>query len=85
MLGYLRKPCFGARLYNTFHTYLLPAVLALMAVLLHARAVLPIAVIWVNHIGVDRALGYGLKFSEGFGWTHLGFVGKGADLKLPQN
>jgi hypothetical protein len=86
MLGYLRKPCFGARLYNTFHTYLLPAVLALMAWLLHVHGVLPIVVIWANHIGVDRALGYGLKFSEGFGWTHLGFVGKGAaELKLPQN
>jgi hypothetical protein len=76
LLGYLRKPCFGARLYNTFHSYLLPAVLALVAWLLNARGVFPIALIWVNHIGVDCALGYGLKFSEGFSWTHLGFVGK---------
>jgi hypothetical protein len=28
------------------------------------------------HIGIDRALGYGLKYSTGFGFTHLGRIGK---------
>jgi hypothetical protein len=28
------------------------------------------------HIGIDRALGYGLKYSAGFGFTHLGRIGK---------
>jgi hypothetical protein len=28
------------------------------------------------HIGIDRALGYGLKYAEGFGFTHLGRIGK---------
>ncbi|MCK9622442.1 MAG: DUF4260 domain-containing protein [Methylobacter sp.] len=27
-------------------------------------------------IGFDRALGYGLKNSSGFGFTHLGRIGK---------
>jgi len=27
------------------------------------------------HIGFDRALGYGLKYSKGFGYTHLGRIG----------
>jgi hypothetical protein len=27
------------------------------------------------HIGVDRALGYGLKYGAGFGLTHLGRIG----------
>jgi hypothetical protein len=39
---------------------------------------LPVALIWANHIGVDRLLGYGLKYAEGFGWTHLGRQGKQA-------
>jgi hypothetical protein len=39
---------------------------------------LPIALIWANHIGVDRLMGYGLKYSDGFGWTHLGRLGKRA-------
>jgi hypothetical protein len=73
MLGYVSgQPCWGARIYNAFHTYLLPAVLALAALVLHAHGVLPIALIWINHIGVDRALGFGLKYADGFGFTHLG-------------
>ena len=32
--------------------------------------------IWCAHIGFDRALGYGLKYSKGFGFTHLGRIGK---------
>ena len=39
---------------------------------------LPYALIWLNHIGVDRLLGYGLKYPAGFGWTHLGKQGKAA-------
>jgi hypothetical protein len=77
MLGYLANSCWGARSYNTAHTYVVPAVLALSAMLLHGSGMLlAIALIWINHIGVDRLLGYGLKFREGFGWTHLGRVGK---------
>jgi hypothetical protein len=72
MLGYLASPCRGARLYNAFHTYIVPITLGLLAWLLHARALVPFALIWVNHIGLDRLLGYGLKYSTGFSWTHLG-------------
>ena len=76
MLGYLVSPCRGARIYNAFHTYTVPIVLGLMGWLFHARGLMPIALIWVNHIGIDRLLGYGLKYSNGFGWTHLGIKGK---------
>ena len=73
MLGYLASPCWGARCYNAMHTYVLPAVLAGSALLLHAQGpLLPLALIWVNHIGVDRLLGFGLKYRNGFAWTHLG-------------
>ena len=78
MLGYLLSPCRGARIYNAFHTYTLPVVLGLSGWLLHAGVLVPLALIWVNHIGADRLLGYGLKYSNGFGWTHLGIKGKHA-------
>jgi hypothetical protein len=39
---------------------------------------LSVALIWLAHIGIDRALGYGLKYSAGFGFTHLGRIGKDA-------
>lgn len=75
LLGYLGRPCRAARIYNAFHTYLGPGVLGIVAYLLGAHAMLPVALIWANHIGVDRLLGYGLKYSDGFGWTHLGLIG----------
>ena len=76
MLGYLISPCRGARVYNAFHTYTVPIVLGLMGWLFHARGLMPFALIWINHIGIDRLLGYGLKYSNGFGWTHLGIKAK---------
>lgn len=78
MLGYLAGACWGARCYNAVHSYVLPAVLAGSALLLHTHGLLPVALIWANHIGIDRALGFGLKYGTGFGWTHLGRVGKAA-------
>jgi len=76
MLGYLAGPCQGARVYNAFHTYVGPGVLALCSLMPGAHTVLPLALIWANHIGVDRLLGYGLKYGNGFGFTHLGRLGK---------
>src|SRR5579863_2593435 len=35
MLGYLVSPCRGARIYNAFHTYVVPGYLALCALVLH--------------------------------------------------
>jgi hypothetical protein len=77
MLGYLgERPCRAARIYNAFHTYTVPIVLALAGLLAHAHLLVPVALIWINHIAVDRLLGYGLKYSDGFGYTHLGRPGK---------
>ena len=77
MLGYVGgRSCRGARIYNAFHSYIAPAVLGLAGLLFHAAMTLPVALIWINHIGVDRLLGYGLKYSDGFGFTHLGRIGK---------
>jgi len=79
MLGYLASPCRGARVYNAFHTYTLPIVLGLSGRFLHVGGFVPFALIWINHIGVDRLLGYGLKYSNGFGRTHLGIKGKAGE------
>jgi hypothetical protein len=79
LLGYLAGPKLGARTYNAIHSYVTPAALAVTGLLLRSPVVLPYALIWINHIGVDRLLGYGLKYPAGFRWTHLGKLGKAQD------
>ena len=71
MLGYLKSAKWGARVYNLFHTYLFPALLLLLG-WLYYPALIPLALIWFTHIGLDRVLGYGLKLPGGFKDTHLG-------------
>ena len=71
MLGYLAGRRIGAASYNLGHTYLSPAALALAALVLHAPWLFGPALIWAAHIGFDRLLGYGLKYSAGFKVTHL--------------
>jgi hypothetical protein len=34
-----------------------------------------LAMIWLAHVGIDRALGYGLKYGDAFNATHLGRIG----------
>src|SRR5271165_7189513 len=80
MLGYLGGPKLGARIYNAIHSYVTPATLAVVGLLLGSSVLLPYALIWINHIGVDRLLGYGLKYPQGFKFTHLGkLTGKRVD------
>jgi len=76
MAGYWAGPRWGARCYNAVHSYLLPVAWTISALLLHRTAWLPFGLIWFNHIGVDRLLGYGLKYPSGFGFTHLSRSGK---------
>ncbi len=74
--GYLGGPRFGAMIYNAAHTYIVPMALMTTGFAINEPLVLSIAMIWLAHIGIDRALGYGLKYSTGFGFTHLGRIGK---------
>ena len=75
-LGYLAGPRIGAITYNAAHSYI--GALACLAVSIAFAVQFPLAVglIWAAHIGFDRALGYGLKYGLGFGFTHLGPIGR---------
>jgi hypothetical protein len=75
-LGYLAGPRVGAFTYNAAHSYI-GAVACLAGSLAWPAHVPPaVGLIWLAHIGFDRALGYGLKYSRGFGYTHLGPIGR---------
>ena len=75
MLGYLKGKRTGAATYNVAHTYASPIALLGVGILLNFGLATALALIWITHIAVDRALGYGLKSSEGFSVTHLGRIG----------
>ena len=76
--GYLAGPRVGAIIYNAAHSYMAPMTLMTTGFALTSPLTLSIAMIWLAHIGFDRTLGYGLKYFAGFGFTHLGRIGKEA-------
>lgn len=76
LAGYLAGPRIGAAIYNTAHATLGPAIVGGAGLALAQPTAVAVALIWAAHIGVDRLLGYGLKYGAGFGFTHLGRIGR---------
>ncbi|WP_256748929.1 DUF4260 domain-containing protein [Mesorhizobium sp. Mes31] len=76
MLGYLAGPRVGAIAYNALHILAVPVLLLLAGHLSGNATAMAVALIWIAHIAIDRALGYGLKLSTGFQDTHLGRIGR---------
>lgn len=74
MVGYLRNPRIGALTYNLVHTYVVPAVFLALMFMIDSEIGVQTALIWFAHIGMDRMLGYGLKYPTEFKSTHLGRV-----------
>jgi len=74
MLGYLAGPRVGAAIYNAFHVYPLPAAVGAFGLIGGSPLTIAVALIWFAHIGMDRAVGYGLKYPTGPKDTHLGRV-----------
>ena len=79
-IAYLSNAKTGAVVYNAAHSYLAPVALMTLGLAIGEPLILSIAMIWLAHIGIDRALGYGLKYSAGFGFTHLGRIGRSAKV-----
>ena len=71
MLGYLAGPRLDAAAYNLVHAIVLPAALALAGLALGQPLPLQLGLIWLAHIGMDRAVGYGLKYPTAFKDTHM--------------
>jgi hypothetical protein len=80
--GYLAGPKIGASVYNAMHSTVVPMAMLTVGFGFAPPLVLSLALIWLAHIGFDRALGYGLKYQAGFGFTHLGRIGRGAGTKV---
>ncbi|WP_197463090.1 DUF4260 domain-containing protein [Microbulbifer thermotolerans] len=79
-LGYLINNKVGAIAYNFAHS-LVGAILILgLGFFNEVQLLQLLGLIWLAHIGFDRLLGYGLKYQRGFGYTHLGLIGKAKNI-----
>lgn len=76
MVGYLRGPRLGALTYNLVHNLGLGLAVLGLGVWSGATVVTMAGGILIAHVGMDRALGYGLKLPTSFHDTHLGRIGK---------
>jgi hypothetical protein len=70
-VGYAFGPRIGAVAYDALHTEVFPVALGAIGVLAGADGATQVALIWLAHIGIDRLLGYGLKYPTAFRDSHL--------------
>ena len=71
MLGYLLNSQTGSYTYNALHTHTLPFALIVIGYIAQSEIAVQFSLIWIAHIGVDRAMGFGLKYGSVFKDTHL--------------
>lgn len=69
--GYFFGPRIGAAMYDTAHLDAFPIALGVAGVLAENDLCMKAALIWLAHIGMDRAVGYGLKYPTHHKDTHL--------------
>ena len=76
MLGYAFNNKTGAFMYNIFHHRGIAVLIYLTGCYLKLASLQLVGVILFSHSAMDRMFGYGLKYEQGFKYTHLGEIGK---------
>ena len=72
LLPFVSGPGAGkSAFYNAVHSYILPALLGALAFYLGHIFLEEASLIWISHIGMDRMLGFGLKYPTSFKFTHI--------------
>lgn len=77
MVGYLRGPRLGSITYNAVHHLVFALALLGAGWWLSIGWLILAGAVLLAHVGMDRALGYGLKLPTDFRDTHLGRIGRG--------
>ncbi|NID08759.1 DUF4260 domain-containing protein [Fibrivirga algicola] len=72
MIGYAINPTIGAVVYNVFHHKGVAILIGLVGLLMGNPTLMLAGIILFGHSAMDRLMGYGLKYSKGFAFTHLG-------------
>lgn len=81
MVGYLSNTKLGSIIYNSVHTETPPILLLCVSLAQNNKRGLGLGLAWLAHVGMDRMLGYGLKYAGSFKHTHLGVMGASDQLK----
>lgn len=71
MIGYVKGKRFGAVIYNIVHNYILSIGIILAGIILDIQLFIHLGLILSAHVGMDRMLGFGLKYKTHFKDTHL--------------
>src|SRR5271156_3792918 len=67
MIGYLKDKKFGAMFYNLMHNYILAITIIVFGFVLFKNIFVGLlGIILFAHVGLDRFLGYGLKYPSDF-------------------
>ena len=75
-VGFLAGPRIGTFTYNLVHNWV-PGIVTLgIGLWLASPTIILAAAILIAHVGMDRAVGYGLKLPSSFHDTHLGRMGR---------
>jgi hypothetical protein len=83
LLGYLGGNKTGAIVYNVFHhkgvailIVIIALILKLVLIFFDPDVFVILGTALFGHSSMDRFFGYGLKYENGFKFTHLGEIGK---------
>jgi len=71
MVGYLKNKKLGAQLYNIGHSYITSVILIMVGLVFNYQLITAIGIIFSAHTGLDRFLGFGLKYETHFKETHI--------------
>lgn len=82
IIAYLANARIGAIVYNAVHTYVGPLALGGYSFETGHQTLLLFALIWIAHIGLDRLLGFGLKYPTVFRTPHHSEIVSGASMRI---
>lgn len=71
MVGFLRGPRLGSLIYNLVHNWAIGLGVLGAGWAIDSTGLLLAGALLIGHVGMDRALGFGLKYPTAFRDTHL--------------
>src|SRR5262245_49275191 len=76
LAGYLRGPAVGATVYDFAHNWAVGLLVLGLGAMLGIGFIALAGAVLIAHVGMDRAVGYGLKLKSSAHATHLGWMGR---------